>query len=410
MSDDELPRDAEIASALDGIPVPAYELGFWARLEARLEGDGAAADVAPVVTPVVAPVDLEPVALPTVELPAVAPLPVPRREQRRSVAVLAVAAAAILAVLLVRLTTDQPDELRVAGGTGGLQVAPDDGTTSPDAGPEQDGARRPGDDDGPSSDDEASGQVSDETTGGEPELRSTPPTSVRGGVSTTSGPETSSALAAPTTPEATFVAWAAAIDRGDVDAAAALTGPRTIHYFDALGADIEDVLTEAQEGWGAWADPDGRRIQPVELGKVDGERAVGLVLDRPSSGSDDADGRTYEGVPIVKGDDGWRVEFAAFDPARDGRIEVIAPASGPAGFEDLPKGGAIRVAAQPTGDYYLNLDLSQSAHIPASDAVDGEIVWNPGGQKSAVVHLLVVAHLDEGQVVMLAQTFETSAG
>jgi hypothetical protein len=407
VSDDELSRDAEIASALDGIVVPAYELGFWARLEARLEDEGGATEVAPVLTPLdVAPLDVEPV-----ELPAVVPMSVPRREQRRSVAVLAVAAAAILAVLVVRLTTDQPDELRVAGGTGGLQVAPDDGTTSPDAGPEQDGASRPGDDDGPSSEGEASEQVSDETTGAVPELRSTPTSSVRGGgESTATGPETASALAAPTTPEATFVTWAAAIDRGDVDAAAALTGPRTIRYFDALGADIEDVLTEAQEGWGAWADPDGRRIQPVELGKVDGERAVGLVLERPSSDSDDPDGRTYEGVPIVKGDDGWRVEFAAFDPAKDGRIEVIAPAPGPAGFEDLPRGGAIRIAAQETGDYYLNLDFSQSAHIPASDAVDGEIVWNPGGQKSAIVHLLVVAHLDEGQVVMLAQTFETSAG
>ncbi|HJR24441.1 MAG TPA: hypothetical protein VJ804_03135, partial [Acidimicrobiales bacterium] len=238
-------------------------------------------------------------------------------------------------------------------------------------------------------------------------LRSSPTTTVIG-TTEGSGAEPLATLAAPRTAEDAFVAWATAIDEGDVEAAVRLTGPRTVAYYEALGSSAEEMVAESGEAWGVWADPDGRHVQPVELGQVDGDRAVGLVLDRPATDDEDADGRTYGGVPVVRGDDGWQVEPAAFDPARDGRIEVISPAPGPTGFQDLPKGGTIRIAAQRTGQYYLNLDFSQSVRIPASDAVDGEITWNPGGQKSAILHLLVVAHIDEGQVVMLAQTFETA--
>lgn len=170
------------------------------------------------------------------------------------------------------------------------------------------------------------------------------------------------------------------------------------------------MVAESQEGWGVWADPDDRHIQAVELGQVDGERAVGLVLDRPATDAEDPDGRTYEGVPVVRGDDGWQVEPAAFDPSEEGRIEMVAPGPGPGGLSPMAKGGTIRVAAKDTGEYYLNLDLSQSTRIAATEAEDGEITWSPSGLRSVTTtrHLLVVAHLAEGEVAMLAQTFETT--
>jgi hypothetical protein len=102
------------------------------------------------------------------------------------------------------------------------------------------------------------------------------------------------------------------------------------------------------------------------------------------------------------------VEFAAFDPGRDGRIELVSPAPGTYG-QVLAKGEVIRVAALRTGEYYLNLDASQSTRIDAADAVDGEITWDPSGLRSTTdtEHLLVVAHLDEGEVTMLVATFQT---
>lgn len=412
MTDDELRRDPEVARALEGIDVPEYEPGFWDRLGARLEHEGAPGRLAEVPQVLVAapPVAAE---VEPVELPVPVPLPAhaSRRDRRRSAVALVAAAAAVLAIAAVQLGMRDPDGLQVAGEVeGGAQVAPDDGTTTPDASPERDGARRPGDDDdGPDTERGTDAGDTADAPSGAAEILLSPTSTVTGGVGGGSPSAASARLAPKSGPEA-FVAWATAIDAGDLETAAALTGPRTIRYYEALGTSIEDVLAASGESWGVWADPEDRRIQAVELGEVDGERAVGLVLDRPAIDRDDADGRSYEGVPVVKGEGGWKVEPAAFDPSGDGRIEVVAPAPGPEGFAAMPKGGTIRVAAQRTGRYHLHLDLTQTTTVDASDAVDGEITWAPAALRTSTAprHLLVVAHVADGQVTMLAQTFETA--
>jgi len=117
-----------------------------------------------------------------------------------------------------------------------------------------------------------------------------------------------------------------------------------------------------------------------------------------------------DAVPVVQGDDGWRVEPAAFSPDHDSRIEVISPSPGENGLQPLAKGSQIRVAAAKDGDYFLGLDLDPevSTRIPASAAVDGQVRWDPGPQKAGT-HLLVVAHVGPGDITMLAAPFEAAA-
>jgi hypothetical protein len=420
---EDLGRDQEVARALGDIPVPEYGPGFWDRLDARLERESApapaeAASVFASVPPIAElQPELEPAPAPApVELTTVVPMAARvRRERRRSLGLLAAAAAVVVAVLAVRIGADDGDPVQTAsevdGGT--RRQGPPDGTTTPADDPQQDGS----DVDEPDVDGGSAGRTDSQTTGeggvadspDQTELELFTSTSApRHAPATTS--EAAASLAAPATAEAAFVAWATAIRDGDADGALALTGPRTIRYYDELGTSAEEALIEDADpdSWGAWADPKGRHLQPVELGTVDGERAVGLVLDRPADDPADADGRIYVGVPVVRGKSGWKVEPAAFDPSSEGRIEVISPEPGERGLQDLPKGGVIKIAAADEGRYWLGLDFATQVSIPASEAVDGVITWNPGPQRSAALHVLVVAHIKPGQITMLAQTFETA--
>ncbi len=394
MTGDEPVRDAEVARALEGIAVPDYEPGFWDRLDARLVADAVPAAGVPVGQSAGDPA--------TLELAPVAPLarPVRLAERRRSLVVLGAAAAVLLAVLAVRLTADDPEDVRVASEVeGGTQPGPDDGTTTPDARaddrdpegdlPDDDGAARPF-------------VAGEDAASDEPSALTAPASTTVAEFGGSTGPAPTSVRATPTTPQGAFLAWAKAVDEGDTETALALTGPRTLAYYEALGVAPDDVVSGAEEQWSGWATAKGRRIDLIELGSVDRDRVVGLVVERAGT-------TTHDAVPVVQGEDGWQVEPAAFDPDTGGRIEIISPNPGPAGLEDLPRDGIVRVAAAPDGEYYLGLDLEVSTRIPASDAVDGEIRWDPGPQKQAgTSHLLIVAHVSKGSISIIAVPFGTA--
>lgn len=334
-------RDREIADALDGIPVPDYEPGFWDRLEQRLASEPAPT-VATRETSAAgddADAPLELAAVPSRHRRRSSPA------RRRSVAVLAAAAAVLIAVVAVRVVSDDGGEVHTA-------TDPRTSTTAPIA-----------------------ALAGNRVTGQLHQAGSTG------------------------TPQDAFVAWVTALQQGDAAAARALVGPRTVRYYDALGGGLD----QAGQGWEVWARPDGRRIEVIDFGEVQGEHVAGLVLTRPSTTT--PDGVAYEAVTVVEGSSGWVVEPAAFDPDQDTRIEIVSPGADQDGLTALAPDAPVQVQVSGDGVYYVGADQGTLAGFVPADAHDGRISWSPAEPFRAGRHLLLVAHLSPKVLTMLAVPF-----
>jgi hypothetical protein len=380
---DDLLQDPVIARALERIPVPDYRPGFWDRLDARLDAEGPAGQQhapAPATTvhEAITP-ERTTQGRPIVELTPVASLQgarIDRAARRRSLIALAAAAAVVVAVVAISLRPGHSDVHTAAGISASSSSAAPSTTAHRGAAP--------------------SPLVGPGATSG-------PATSALA-LGTSSGTVKDAATADASTPEGTFIVWAKAIQSGDAAAANALTGPRTGRYEDALGVSQDQRVSDWASAWGAWADVANPHIEVVELGTVAGARVVGIVLEQPVTVGMHA--THSDALPMVQGDGGWKVEPDAFDPSSEGRLEVISPAPGPSGLSDLPSDGVVKVTAAGDGDYVLSLDLAQSTHIAAADAVDGTITWDPPDDALGPgEHLLLVAHVSDATITVLAAPF-----
>ncbi len=346
MSDPEEPRPVR---ALRDVDAPEYSPGFWDRLDARLDGEavGARAErgagrARHTSEPDVTDLQADPVDLRI----AVAPMvPMRVRHQPRA-RILAVAAAVVLALVVTWQV--RPDE-------GGVQTA-----------------SRP-----------------DPTVPGTAPSGSTAPTGT-----------------APASPaESAVLAWLQAVGAGETDAALVLTGPRTVAYYDALGADMAGVLRESGEAYGGWADAPDRSTAIVPLGEVGGEAVAAVVIAGTWSGEGD-DGYRIEAIPVVKrrGDGAWLVEPAAFDPDRDGRLELTSPPPGADGLGGISPGGIIELASAGTGSYFFAIDGGEPVAVPAPPN-GTRVVFDPPGELTDGTHQLVVAQVGDRNITALATTF-----
>lgn len=353
-------RDEVVARALRDLPVPPHRVTFWADLERRL---GADAD---------APAAAAGTRLDTSELPAVAALG-ERRTARRTPLLVAAAVLVLLgAVGFVTLAGDDGD---------------DDGTELAD---------HPLDDDAGTTEREASSTTAEADT-----FSSAPAETTMASVATAPG----------TSPDGTVIAWLDSLGRGDVAAAAALTGPRTIAYIESLGPEVtlERFLTESEEGFGAWAGSDDRQVSvlPIEPLAFDGGTLQVVVVSGTYPGEGGDAGTRVDVLPVVDDGEGYRVEHLAHDPARDNDPVFTLPGETETGLGSMAPAEEINVFVPAHGTVYFQLDGGEVGSDVTSD-VAGDVfaLFNPDGDLTPGEHVLVlVAVGDDGTIAHFGGTF-----
>lgn len=359
-------RDERIARALRELPIPDHGPTFWADLDRRLdeplEPATARAAAARVVDPPVHRLD-------TGELPSVAALDDGRRRRRsRRAPLLAAAAAVVVLAAAVGVVTflgddDEPTEV----------------------------ADRPRD----------------------------PVTTTVGGATTMRAVSTTTTTPATDTATGTVQAWLRAIGEGDIAAAAALTGPVTTAYFAAFDG-VEGYLTEAQEGYGAWADVPDAEYAELALGPVGAAGAdVSVVV---VTGANRGEGRdepvTTDVFPVVDRGEGWRVEPVAGDPDRDTNIPIVqsprAP-QGASGLGSMAGDAAVEVIVPAAGTVVFQIDSLEPYHRATTGVGpndDPYARYDPPGTLPGGTHTLVVVGIgDDGTIAAVAGPFTvTGAG
>lgn len=438
MSDD-LSRDEVVARALDAVAVPDYEPGFWDRLEARLSAEGfpglgvgsleepAVPDEVPAALTLAGlgpigpgPEPEAPASVP-VEPPAavVVPLevtPVPAAlaaaapaARRRGLALLGAAAAVAAAVLTLQLVDGAPqDPLETAAPGGSAEpsfAAPGGGSSSPDGSgtgaaelaqpddrdPLDDTTGRSGGDDHP---------IPGTAVGSSP----------RAGTAAGPGGTGSTALTAraplpeAATPQQAFATWATALEEGDVDAALAVTGPRTRRRHGTSGS-LAAVAQAWAADYAAWGDGSGGRVEEIEAGSSGESPVVVLVLRDALDGDGPITGRLD--LPVVLTADGWRVEPDAGARTQAAAVLVGPPADGSTPSSTVAKDHVIEVPAARSGTYTFDLDGKEQATVPASKAVDGVVRWDPPDRAMTPGrHVVVVVHVTEDTITTSTVAFE----
>ncbi|CAN5733135.1 hypothetical protein BH20ACT2_BH20ACT2_15280 [soil metagenome] len=349
-------QDPIVARALRDVPVPDHEPGFWDRVDARLaevepgqgEPDG----------PATGPASGDP--LDTGELPTVVALP--SGAGRRPVPTRVLAAAAVVAVLALAVGLVS----RFGGETRNVQSTDQATTTlSEPAGPSTSDPSEP------------------------------PPPADGVGAST---------------PTAAVEGWLDSVGRGDVDAAVALTGPRTTAYWEAqTGEGVDGYVRQSAEGFGAWAASPDRSTTLFDLGSVEGARIAVVVVSGTRSSEGTTEFRT-DAIPAVQGSDGsWLAEPAAFEPATGGRIELISPTPAPGGgLNGLPPDGTVGAAAPGDGTFFFVVDEGPAEAVAGPTGVGAvrlSAVWDPPGELASGSHLLVIAYVDGATVTAFAGLF-----
>lgn len=360
MTDD---RDARVAEALRELPVPDHAPDFWASLERRLADEpaprgvafraGAAAPVRP------SPAGASPLA--EIEEGDDAPVVVSLAERRpatpRVLPLLSVAAVlvAVLAVAVNLTRDDDAPRVRAAGP-------------------------------------------------GETATSTTPTTS--GPVTTTAAPPAGAA-----TPEGALLAWIEAVGAGDVDAAIALTGPRSAAYADALtgGAGLEGFIIESGEGYGAWAASPDRKTTAVALATSAGEEISVVILSGTWTGEGGTGFRT-DAIPTVRGSrGGWLVEPWAIEPKTGGRIEVLSPSPAEEhGFNGLAPDESLAAAAPgSSGTFHFSLDRAPATAVPGTrgGASGVQATFDPPGDLPNGTHLFLIAFVEGNTISTIAGTF-----
>jgi hypothetical protein len=208
-------------------------------------------------------------------------------------------------------------------------------------------------------------------------------------------------------PETAVARWLEALGAGNLEAAASLTGPRTVAYLDALGSDLEEYLTVAAEGYGAWAASPDRSTTEVDLGGVEG-RPIAVVVVSGTRRSEGFTELRTDALPVVQSEDGtWLVEPVAFDPAVGGRLEITSPRVGEAGSGELPPDGVIEARAPGDGTFFFSLEDGEVVEVTGVDDNGGvRAVWDPPGELATHTQLLVVAYVDDETVAAVAATFD----
>jgi hypothetical protein len=352
MNDD---RDPLVVKALQDLPVPNHGPDFWRKLEERLSVvEAPSAPVAP-GTPVVPTPDEQRVG----DLPVVAHLADHRRWRAPAWIATAAAVIALVMAAATTLTSDEPpsEQVRITGPASDGQEAP--APTNPPA-------------------------------------------------TTTTAPTTPRAPDPSATPDAALLEWLAAVGTGDTDTAAALTGPRSKAYVDALtgGAGIEGFLLEAGEGYGAWADSPDRSTTEVDL-DVEGEDITIVVVSGTWTG-EGGTGFRVDAVPVVRSDDGtWLVEPWATDPDTGGRLAVLSPAAAEEGrFNGLDPDATLSASAPGFGTFHFSLDDQPPTRITGQTAGGGvRATFDPPGSMSTQTHLFVIAYTDGQTISAVAGTF-----
>lgn len=344
---DDVVHAQDIARALRDLPIPEHRPSFWAELDEALAAGpaGAAAD----------PADPPLHRLDTGELPTVTALAEGRARRSRRSPILAAAAALVI----------------LAGAVGAVLVVG-------------------GDDDGGDDDEAELADGPTATTTAASTFEAEPTTTVTEISTTTLGAEPGSA-------SDTVLAWLTALGSGDVEAAAALTGPRTTAYLEATTDGVDAFLRESAEGYGAWVGAPDVQVEEVKLGRlepVDGELTIVIV-----SGTNPGEGRegpTTDVFPVVDTGDGWRVEHQAFDPTRDRNIPIIqiprAP-TGVSGLGSMAPDEAVEVIVPAAGTVIFRLDdeppfTRETTGVGAND--DPYARFDPSGSLTPGEHELIV--------------------
>lgn len=348
MSDDDLDRDPVVAGALQTMRAPEHGPGFWAELDRRL---------AEVPAPSRPPDDAG-----EAEVLPVHPSMADRAERRpRPDRMGRLAAAAVVVVLLgvlaIVATRPAGDREVTADGTASTATPPP--TTTPET--------------------PTTATPTPSTTTGDRPARPGPPR--------------------PPTPEAAVDQWLGALGGGNLETAAALTGPRSRAYVEALGGNLDGMLIEMAEGYGAWMTSTDRSMTEVAIGELGGAQMAVVVI----SGTRTAEGETEErvdAIPVIRDDGRWMVEPVAFDPSTGGPIELVEPPRlSAAAASGMPPDGIIEATAPGDGRFFFSLDGGGVVSTGSSG------VWDPPGDMSSQTHLLVVTYVDGPTVTALATTF-----
>jgi len=349
MSED---RDPVITKALNDLRVPDHGAGFWERLEAQIDPSFSMATTG-------ADVDADEDGL---DLPAIVALHERSTHPRRGLRAMAVAAA-VVAMLAVAatLTTDDGRDQR-------LRTA-----------------------------------ETPETTDG-----STPPTP--SGPVVTSAPP---ARAVADTPEAAVLGWLDAVGAGDTKLAGDLTGPRSVAYIKALGANLEGTIVEAGEGYGGWADVLDRSTTEIDLTTAgDTRESITIVVVSGTWTGEGPDGFRTDAIPAVRTAGGtWMAEPFAFDADQGGRLEIVSPRPSDGeegGFDGLAGDAILEAAAPGKGTFHFSLDDEPATAVPGrKTSGQGGVrgTYDPPGNLRSRTHLFVVAYVDGATITAFAGTF-----
>ncbi|MBA2281187.1 MAG: hypothetical protein H0W25_08130, partial [Acidimicrobiia bacterium] len=128
---------------------------------------------------------------------------------------------------------------------------------------------------------------------------------------------------------------------GDAVSAATLLGPESREYIESLGADVEGMLLEAQEGIGTWPDATDRSSEELFIGEFDFGQLYLVLLRGTVEVEGEVEERT-EAFPVVDDGSGYLVEWMGFDPELGGRAEFASPGEAD-GLADVPSDGLIEV-------------------------------------------------------------------
>lgn len=367
-------RDDVVAAALRGISAPDHGLGFWDELAARLDDAPAASSAAARRPSTQGPA--------TGELPAVADL-ASRRPNRR--APILVAAAIVLLVGAVGFVTLGGD-----GDGDDTEVAEQPLTTEEGAG----------------------ATTTPEEGGNATALASSVPPDV-----TTTVADDAVDAASVDSPQGVVTAWLVALGDGDVDAAVALTGPRTAAYVESLGPDVtlEGFLTESQEGFGGLAAADDLEVALAPIGPIefDGGTLQVVVVSGTDRGEGAPGSVRHDVFPVVDDGDGFRVEHLAFDPSRDNDPVFTVPAETETGLGDVAPDVEINVFVPAQGTVYFQLDGGEVVSDETSavgEQADPFALFDPPGELAAGEHVLVlVAVGDDGTIAHFGGEFAVAA-
>jgi hypothetical protein len=370
-------RDPVISDVLGSIRAPEHRPTFWADLHRRLDAeitivpDDPGATVTPIAAgklPAHAPGARR---LDTGELPSVRTLTHERTRRRGRAPWLAIAAGIAVLAGAVGVVT-------LAGERAGDDAEVADGSTGDTAAPT-------------------------EATGGESTGSTAAPTA-----STTISPTTVVTVAA--TPEAAVETWLAELAAGDAAAAATQLGPRTLGYLQTIGADPVGLMTESQEGYGAWPDATDAQVATIPLGSVPQLGTELAVVTISGTYPGEGAGPRVDALPVVLDSGAWRIESAAHQPDRDNRVIFTLPALGDDGtLGTMAPGDEINLFAPSPGVVFFVLDGGPPQSKPTTPIGrngDPFALYNPPEDLApGPHHVVVVAVGDDGTITSYAGTF-----